>query len=40
MKKLIIAVTVIGMFSISAYAQDYCDNKYMELITGLKKPTK
>jgi hypothetical protein len=40
MKKLIIVVYVIGMLNISAFAQDYCDNKYRELINGLKKTDK
>jgi len=40
MKKLVIAVAVNCMFSISAYAADYCDTKYMELIDGLKKTDK
>ena len=40
MKKLIIAVAVIGLFCSSAYAADYCDNKYMELINKLKNTDK
>ena len=40
MKKLIIAVAVIGLFCSSAYAADYCDTKYMELINKLKSTDK
>jgi len=40
MKKLIVAVAVICFFCSSAYAADYCDTKYMELINGLKKTDK
>ena len=40
MKKLIVAVAVICLFTSSAYAADYCDTKYMELINALKKSDK
>ena len=40
MKKLIIAVAVICLFSSSAFAADYCDSKYMDLINKLKKTDK
>ncbi len=40
MKKFIIAVAVIFLFCSSAYAADYCDTKYMELINALKKTDK
>ena len=40
MKKLIVAVAVICLFCSSAYAADYCDTKYMELINKLKKTDK
>ncbi|CAB1055567.1 hypothetical protein D1BOALGB6SA_300 [Olavius sp. associated proteobacterium Delta 1] len=40
MKKLIIAVAVICLFSSSAYAADYCDSKYMEIIKKLKSTDK
>ena len=40
MKKLIVAVAVICLFCSFAYAADYCDTKYMELIDGLKKTDK
>jgi hypothetical protein len=40
MKKLIVAVAVICLFSGSAFAADYCDTKYMELINKLKKTDK
>jgi len=40
MKKLIVAVAVICLFCSSAYAADYCDTKYMELINALKKTDK
>ncbi len=40
MKKLIVAVAVICLFSSFAYAADYCDTKYMALIDGLKKTDK
>ena len=40
MKKLIIVVAVIGLFCSSAYAADYCDTKYMELINKLKSTDK
>jgi polyhydroxyalkanoate synthesis regulator phasin len=40
MKKYIIAVAVICLFCSSAYAADYCDTKYMELINRLKKSDK
>jgi 7-cyano-7-deazaguanine synthase in queuosine biosynthesis len=40
MKKYIIAVAVICLFCSSAYAADYCDTKYMELINALKKTDK
>ena len=37
MKKLIVAVAVICLFCSSAYAADYCDTKYLEIINKLKK---
>ena len=37
MKKLIIFVAVIFLFCSSAYAADYCDNKYNQYINELKK---
>ena len=40
MRKLIVAVAVIFLFCSSAYAADYCDTKYMELINALKKTDK
>ena len=40
MKKLIVTVAVICLFTSSAYAADYCDTKYMELINALKKSDK
>ena len=40
MKKLIVAVAVICLFCSSAYAADYCDTKYMQLIDALKKTDK
>ncbi len=40
MKKLIVAVAVICLFCSSAYAADYCDTKYMDLINGLKNTDK
>jgi hypothetical protein len=40
MKKLIVAVAVICLFCSSAYAADYCDTKYMQLIDALKKTEK
>ena len=40
MKKLIVAVAVICLFCSSAYAADYCDTKYMQLIDALKKTNK
>ena len=40
MKKLIVAVAVICLFCGSAYAADYCDTKYMQLIDALKKTDK
>ena len=40
MKKLIISVAVIFLFCSSAYAADYCDNKYNQYINELKKTNK
>ena len=40
MKKLIIAVAMICLFCSSAYAEDYCDTKYLEVINKLKKTDK
>ena len=40
MKKFIIAVAVICFFCSSAFAADYCDTKYMEIINKLKKTEK
>ena len=40
MKKFIVAVAVICLFCSPAYAADYCDTKYMELINALKKTNK
>ena len=40
MKNYIIAVAVICLFCGSAYAGDYCDNKYQEYINALKSTDK
>ena len=40
MKKCMIAVAVICLFCSTAYAADYCDTKYQELITKLQKTKK
>jgi hypothetical protein len=40
MKKLIVSVAVICLFCSSAYAADYCDTKYLEIISKLKNTDK
>jgi len=40
MKKLIVAVAVICLFSSSAFAADYCDSKYMDILNKLKSTDK
>ena len=40
MKKFIVALAVICLFCSSAFAADYCDSKYMDLINKLKKTDK
>ena len=40
MKKFMVVVAAICLFGSTAYAADYCDTKYTELINRLKNTTK
>lgn len=40
MKKCMVVLAAIFLFCSSAYAADYCDTKYMQLIDALKKTDK